>query len=248
MTPAGGEITIETADIVLDELYARSHASARSGPHVVLAVSDNGHGMSPDVQARAFEPFFTTKPSGQGTGLGLATVYGIVKQSGGHLWIYSEVGRGTTVKVYLQRTDDVAEPSEPAAGTRAAPLRTRRSILLVEDEEGVRQLLYKVLTRAGYTVHATSTLDEVRQLLAREEGTRLDLLITDVVLSQGSGREVAELVLGAHPESRALYMSGYSDDAVVRLGILTEQMPVLQKPFAAAALLEKVASLLSPTP
>jgi two-component system cell cycle sensor histidine kinase/response regulator CckA len=242
--PSGGEIIVETSDTVLEDPYTRTHPAARPGPHAVLVVSDNGVGMSPEVQARAFEPFFTTKAAGQGTGLGLSTVYGIVKQSGGHVWIYSEVGRGTTIKVYLPLTDEAAERADlPAAVTRTAPSQ-RASVLLVEDEESVRALLAKVLTRAGYVVHTAVTAADARMLLARD-GTRFDLLITDVVLSRESGREVAEAVLRVQPHCRVLYISGYTDDAVVRHGILTEQMPFLQKPFSAASLLDKVASVLA---
>ncbi len=239
-----GEITIETDDVVLDDFYAQSHPTAAAGPHVLMAVSDNGTGMSAEVQTRAFEPFFTTKGPGQNTGLGLAMVYGIVKQSGGHLYIYSEPGRGTTVKVYLPRTDDVPEASvEPS---RPQPPRTsvRASILLVEDEEAVRSLLAKVLGRAGYTVHQCATPSEAQALLA-DGAIRFDLLITDVVLTEGSGREVAEAVRAAQPHVRVLYISGYTDDAVIRRGILTEDMAFLQKPFAANTLLERVAALLA---
>ena len=240
-----GEITIETTDVVIDDLYIRTHAVARPGPHVLLAVSDTGSGMSPEVQARAFEPFFTTKGQGQGTGLGLATVYGIVKQSAGHLYIYSEPGRGTTVKVYLPRTDDVPD----ASATRAVPPPPPRalaqsSILLVEDEEAVRSLLSKVLGRAGYTVHPCATPSDAHALVANGS-VGFDLLITVVVLTEGSGREVADAVRAVQPRVRVLYISGYTDDAVVRRGILTEDMAFLQKPFSASALLEKVAALLA---
>ncbi len=240
-----GEITIETSDVVIDDLYIRTHTAARPGPHVLLAVSDTGSGMSPEVQARAFEPFFTTKGQGQGTGLGLATVYGIVKQSGGHLYIYSEPNRGTTMKVYLPRTDDV--PDAGTAVTPAPPPRAsnRSSILLVEDEDAVRGLLAKVLGRSGYTVHSCATPADA-QALVDDGAHRFDLLITDVVLTQGSGREVADAVRTAQPHVRVLYISGYTDDAVVRRGILTEDMAFLQKPFSASALLEKVAALLEP--
>jgi PAS domain S-box-containing protein len=240
----GGEIIVETADVVLDELYTRTHAAATVGPHVVLAVSDNGHGMSQEVQARAFEPFFTTKAAGAGTGLGLSTVYGIVKQSGGHLWIYSEVGRGTTIKVYLPRA--MQERDEPPAVPELPrePVATPTSVLVVEDEETVRTLLAKVLTRSGYTVFTAASAAEAAALVDDRQVV-IDLLVTDVVLSRESGRELAILVTRAQPHARVLYISGYTDDAVVRHGILTEQMPFLQKPFTAAALLEKVASIMA---
>jgi PAS domain S-box-containing protein len=239
-----GDITIETHDVVLDELYTRTHSAAAAGPHVVLAVSDNGHGMPTEVQARAFEPFFTTKPAGEGTGLGLSTVYGIVKQSGGHIWIYSEVGRGTTIKVYLPRT----AASRSAVEQEVAPVRpmlaTPASVLVVEDEENVRALLRKVLARSGYTVWTAATAGEAMSLLDTA-GLKVDLLITDVVLAQESGRDLADLVQRRQPTARVLYISGYTDDAVVRHGILTKEMPFLQKPFSAAALLDRVATVLA---
>ena len=238
-----GEVTIETGDVVLDELYTRTHASAHLGPNVMVAVSDNGVGMSPDVQARAFDPFFTTKPTGQGTGLGLSTVYGIVKQSGGHVWLYSEVGRGTTVKVYLPRVD--ADTPAQTASTTDLPHTTRAAtILLVEDEDGVRSLLTKVLTRAGYVVQSAATPADARTLVTAP-GAAFDLLITDVILSHESGRLVAEFVSQVQPACRTLFISGYTDDAVVRQGILSEEMPFLQKPFSASALLEKVSTVLA---
>jgi PAS domain S-box-containing protein len=239
-----GEITIETHDVVLDDLYARTHALAMPGPHVVLAVSDNGQGMTPEVQARAFEPFFTTKPSGEGTGLGLSTVYGIVKQSGGHIWIYSEVGRGTTIKVYLPQTTDATQAAEAVADRARLPMRGAASLLVVEDEENVRGLLKKVLSRSGYTVATAATAAEAKRLI-EQDNLQVDLLITDVVLSQESGRDLAAMVEQHRPGARVLYISGYTDDAVVRHGILTEEMPFLQKPFSAAALLEKVAAVLA---
>jgi CheY-like chemotaxis protein/two-component sensor histidine kinase len=237
-----GDITIETNDIVLDELYTRTHTAATVGPHVVLAVSDNGHGMTGDVQARAFEPFFTTKPAGEGTGLGLSMVYGIVKQSGGHIWIYSEVGRGTTVKVYLARTFDAVQPEQPVV--RVRPRVIPASILVVEDEETVRTLLQKVLHRHGYTVTTAGSAADAGSLL-ETDGLKVDLLITDVVLAQDSGRDLATMVQQRQPNARVLYISGYTDDAVVRHGILTEEMPFLQKPFSTTALLEKVSEILA---
>jgi CheY-like chemotaxis protein len=241
---ARGEITIETADVVLDELYTRSHSAASAGPHVVLIVSDNGQGMTAEVQARAFEPFFTTKPAGEGTGLGLSTVYGIVKQSGGHVWIYSEVGRGTTVKVYLPRTADSLEHRESAVVRVAPAVKVPTSILVVEDEENVRTLLRKLLARNGYTVAVAASAADAAALIEREQ-LRVDLLVTDVVLAHDSGRDLAAVVQHRQPRARVLYISGYTDDAVVRHGILTEEMPFLQKPFSAAALLEKVAAVLA---
>lgn len=240
----GGRLTIETADVSLDEHFARQHASARPGPHVVLAVSDTGHGMDTVTQSRLFEPFFTTKPKGQGTGLGLATVYGIVKQSGGHIWVHSEVGRGSTFKIYLPQTDEPlqAAPRQPTAvkdvrGTEAI------LILIVEDDDIVRSFVEKVLSRLGYTVHAIA--DPARAIeFARVHHATIDLLLTDVVLPGMSGLALAAELFHQHPESKVLYMSGYTHDAIVHHGVLEAGTWFMQKPFTADALARKVRELL----
>jgi CheY-like chemotaxis protein len=243
--PEGGEVTIETADTELDELYAMQYAVAAAGPHVVLSVSDNGHGMPADVQAKAFEPFFTTKPDGMGSGLGLSTVYGIARQSGGHVWLYSEVGRGTTCKVFLPAVADAAPdvPDTQAPLPRPTAAVRDASILVVEDEDSLRTLMQKVLERHGYRVKTAGSLAALRGLL--DERIRPDLLITDMVLADGNGRQAAAAMAADHPGCLVLFMSGYTDDAVVRHGILTDRTPFLQKPFPASALLEKVSQLLS---
>lgn len=240
--PNGGRLTIETADVSLDEHFARQHASARPGPHVVLAVSDTGHGMDTATQSRLFEPFFTTKAKGQGTGLGLATVYGIVKQSGGHIWVYSEVGRGSTFKVYLPQTDEPvqAAPAQPVA---VNDVRGTETILMVEDEDLVRGFVEKVLSRHGYTVHAVA--DPARAIeFARVHQAAIHLLLTDVVLPGMSGRTLAADLVHQHPESKVLYMSGYSDDAIVHHGVLEAGTWFMQKPFTADALAQKVREIL----
>ena len=236
--PNGGRLTIETADVVLDDAYARQHAGGRAGPHVMLAVSDTGHGMDAATRARVFEPFFTTKPMGAGTGLGLATVYGIVKQSGGQVWVYSEVGRGTTFKIYLPRTDEPGQDTvAPAADER--PVHGDETILLVEDEEFVREFVHKVLTRHGYAVHAVP--DSARAVsFARAHHGTIHLILTDVVLADLNGRAMAGQVLKLHPESKVLYMSGYTDNAIVHQGVLDPDMWFLQKPFAAGTLARRV--------
>jgi CheY-like chemotaxis protein len=236
--PNGGRLTIETADVALDDAYVRQHASGRAGPHVMLAVSDTGHGMDAVTQARVFEPFFTTKPMGQGTGLGLATVYGIIQQSGGQVWVYSEVGRGTTFKIYLPRTEEAEhDAGAPAADER--PVHGDETILLVEDEEFVREFVHKVLTRHGYAVHAVP--DSARAIsFARAHHGTIHLILTDVVLADLNGRAMAGQVLTLHPEAKVLYMSGYTDNAIVHQGVLDPDMWFLQKPFAAGALARRV--------
>ena len=240
--PRGGRLTVETANVDLDGGYAGQHAGVAPGRYVLLAVSDTGHGMSPEVQRRIFEPFFTTKGQGKGTGLGLATVFGIVEQSGGHLGVYSEVGRGATFKVYLPsagRPASVAGPAdaEPDLPTGAA------TVLVVEDDEQVRGLTRMALETLGYTVlEAGGGKQAVRVAVAH--GGPIDLLVTDVVMPGMSGREVAETVRAARPGVRVLFVSGYTDDAVVRHGVLTAEMAFLQKPFTLAALGGKVREVL----
>jgi PAS domain S-box-containing protein len=240
--PKGGHLTIETTDVIVDNAYSRRHAGVRPGPHVVLAVSDSGHGMDAATQQRVFEPFFTTKPVGQGTGLGLATVHGIVTQSGGHIWVYSEVNRGTTFKVYLPRTDEVAEAETPIAAEPSA-VSADETILLIEDESAVREFARRVLTLRGYTIHAmgepTSALE-----FARAHRGSIQLVLTDVVLPGMNGRDLAGRLQEHHPESRVLFMSGYTDDAIVHHGVLDPGMWFLQKPFTATALLARVRDLL----
>ena len=240
--PTGGRLTIETADVSLDEHHARHHPSTRPGPHVVLAVSDTGHGMDAATQSRVFEPFFTTKPQGQGTGLGLATVYGIVKQSGGHIWVYSEVGRGTTFKVYLPRTEEPAQ-AVPARPVAVSNLRGTETVLLIEDEDMVRHFVEKVLSRHGYTVHAFA--DPERAIaFARSHRATIHLILSDVVLPGMNGRMLATELLRQHPESKVLYMSGYTNDAVVHHGVLEVGTWFVPKPFTAHALVQRVRDIL----
>ncbi|MCU1287358.1 MAG: multi-sensor hybrid histidine kinase [Acidobacteriales bacterium] len=237
----GGKITLETANVKLDAGYARQHLSFKPGSYVMLAVSDTGAGMDPETQSHIFEPFFTTKPQGSGTGLGLSTVYGIVKQSGGYIWVYSEIGLGTTFKVYLPRVD--AESEESITGANRPTKRGVETVLLVEDEEGVRALTRHVLKRSGYTV--LEARDGVEALaISEEHGKSIDLLLTDVVLQHMSGREIAQQILKTAPGMRVLYMSGYTDDAVLRHGILTEETFFLQKPFTTDGLIRKVREVL----
>jgi signal transduction histidine kinase len=240
--PRGGKLTVETRNVVLDDAYARATADARPGPHVLLAVTDTGVGMDRATLDRALEPFFTTKGPSHGTGLGLATVYGVVKQAGGHVALYSEPGRGTTVKVYLPPTDVpvTQTPDRPIA--RPLP-RGTETVLLVEDEDAVRALTRHVLRVAGYAVLEAA---DGRQAVRVADGYagRIDLLVTDVVMPHLGGREVADALAGRHPGLRVLFLSGYSDDAVVRHGLVDRDVAFLQKPFTPADLARKVREVL----
>ena len=236
--PQGGRLILETANVELDDEYVRRHVGARPGPHVMLAVSDTGTGIPREIQAHIFEPFFTTKEQGKGTGLGLATVYGIVKQSGGHVEVDSEPDKGTTFRIYLPQLDAAAitvdrspRPTAAAGGSE--------TILLVEDEEGVRELARDILRASGYTVLEARNGPEALLLCERHQGP-LDLLLTDVVMPRMSGRELAERLGPLRPDVSVLYMSGYTDDAVIRHGVLGAGTAFLQKPFAPAALVQRV--------
>ncbi|OGX01485.1 MAG: hypothetical protein A3K11_11675 [Nitrospirae bacterium RIFCSPLOWO2_12_FULL_63_8] len=236
--PQGGKMTIETANVVLDENYVRNHATVQPGPHVMLAVSDTGSGMDAETRARVFEPFFTTKEVGKGTGLGLATVYGIVKQSGGSIWVYSEPGKGTTFKIYLPRVEDALEEHAPVED-RPRILRGTETILLAEDEEMVRNLMQTILEAQGYTVLVARNAMEAMSFCHRHHES-ISLLVSDVVMPGMSGRELAAQMAMVHPETKVLYVSGYTDDAVVRHGVLNAGLAFLQKPFSTESFLLKV--------
>jgi PAS domain S-box-containing protein len=241
--PAGGKLTIETSNVYLDENYARQHAIA-PGHYVMLAVSDTGHGMDAETRARIFEPFFTTKESGKGTGLGLATVYGIVSQSGGHIWVYSEVGHGTTFKIYLPRAEEPAREHHPALVVEPAGPGSE-TILLVEDEASMRKLLVEVLQHKGYNVLAAE--DGARALeISRKYTGIIHLLITDVVMPAMRGEQLAEQLKQERPETRVMFMSGYTDKALAHSGVLQEDTILLQKPFTPDVLLRRVRQLLGP--
>jgi PAS domain S-box-containing protein len=240
--PAGGRLTIETSNVSLQQAYRNQQVLIRAGNYVMLSVSDNGCGMDAETQARIFEPFFTTKELGKGTGLGLSTVYGIVKQSEGIVWVYSEVGKGTTFKIYLPRVDEVAPTADQATPVRSVP-RGHETILVVEDEDIVRALSTEILEKQGYQVLSAPNGREGLRL-CREFGGRIDLLITDVVMPQMSGRELAEEFAVVRPETRVLYMSGFTDDAIVRHGVLDDDVFFIQKPFSPDALAIKTRSVL----
>ena len=241
--PSGGRLTIETANVELDETFTHQHAIARPGPYAMLAVSDSGRGMDKETQAHIFEPFFTTKDQGKGTGLGLAMVYGSVRQSGGSIFVYSEPGQGTTFKIYLPLVQKQADAASVPAPASVELPRGTETVLVVEDEPGVRAVILRTLREQGYTVlearHGLEALHLGTQPLAK-----IHLLLTDVVMPQVSGREVAENLTRIHPEIRVLYMSGYTDDAVVRYGILAEGTDFLQKPFTPSILAHKVREVL----
>jgi CheY-like chemotaxis protein len=242
--PGGGRLTIEVANKVLDYDYARRHAEVAQGDYVMLAVSDTGTGMPPDVVARAFEPFFTTKPQGMGTGLGLAMVFGFVKQSGGHVKIYSETGEGTTVRLYLPR----AVGLEPARSLRdEAPVELPHgaaTILVVEDDAAVREIAVEMLRDLGYRVLAAADGAEALRVFG-ENDAKVDLLLADIVLTGGmKGHEVARRLTEVRPGLRTLFMSGYTENAVVHHGRLDEGVQLLGKPFQRQQLALKVAAML----
>jgi signal transduction histidine kinase/CheY-like chemotaxis protein len=239
--PDGGSMLLEVRTATLDESYVRHHVSVRPGRYVMLSISDTGMGMDPQTQARIFEPFFTTKKTGRGTGLGLSTVYGIVKQSGGNIWVYSEVGRGATFKVYLPRVEDAEE--QPASQAAPKVLAGSETILVVEDEPGVRELVRRVLERYGYRVLLAASPSEAVALIERFADP-IQLLMSDVVLPEMSGRALAGQLLLRRPDMRVLYMSGYTDNAIVHHGVLDPDTPFLQKPFTPDALARKVRTML----
>jgi signal transduction histidine kinase len=240
--PRGGKLTIETRNVELDEDYARAHHGVTPGQYVMLAATDTGTGMDRATQARIFDPFFTTKEKGKGTGLGLSTVFGTVQQAGGHLWVYSEPGEGTTFKIYLPRTD-----APETKKSRAAPAGSKRgteTILLVEDDEQLRKVTRGILTGLGYTVLDAPAGPEALRLCEHHDGT-IHLLLTDVVMPKMSGPQLAEKVVAMRPDIRALFMSGYTDDAIVNHGVLESGVDFLQKPLTPDAVARRIREVLS---
>jgi CheY-like chemotaxis protein/anti-sigma regulatory factor (Ser/Thr protein kinase) len=242
--PNGGKVTIETTNVYADEDYCRVNPELSPGQYVLICVSDNGSGMPPDVLSRAFEPFFTTKELGQGTGLGLSQVYGFVKQSGGHVKIYSEVGQGTTVNIYFPRYTPRAEDDEKEQEEQERPGHGEDEvILIVEDDDDLRAYLAEALRGLGYHVvtarHAQAALPVLQQ-----NSIRIDLLLTDVVMPGANGRELGRRAQELRPNLRVLYMSGYSRNAVVNHGRLDQGVELLQKPITQTHLATRVRDLL----
>jgi two-component system cell cycle sensor histidine kinase/response regulator CckA len=241
--PGGGRLTIETANVEFDEEYVRSHVPSVPGHYVMIAVSDTGSGIDPETQRHIFEPFFTTKETGKGTGLGLATVYGIVKQSDGFIWVYSEQGVGSVFKIYFPRVMEQAE-STPEARQVSDRLQGTETILVAEDEAALRTLICETLRVHGYTVlEASDGINAVRR--SEGYGNPIHLLIADVVMPRMSGRELARRITSARLETGVLYISGYTDDAIVQHGVLDPNTAFLQKPFTPASLARKVRLVLS---
>ncbi len=226
----------------LDEAYARRHPPLVPGRYVMLAVTDNGIGMDADTQAHIFEPFFTTKEKGKGTGLGLATVYGVVKQSGGYIWVYSEPGQGTTFKIYLPRVEELVDAARP--GTLSAePPGGSETILLAEDERDVREVAREFLGLSGYTVLEAKDGPEAIEIATRYPGA-IHLLVTDMVMPGMGGRELAVRLAALRPEMKVMYMSGYTEYASVRHGELDENAVMLTKPFTRSILARTVREVL----
>jgi PAS domain S-box-containing protein len=240
--PDGGTVTIETGNVTLDDAYAAQHVSVIPGEYVMLAVSDTGCGMDEKTKSRIFEPFFTTKPAGRGTGLGLSTVYGIVKQTGGNIWLYSEPGKGTTFKIYLPAIAALPEDIGKVAPAEA-PRRGAGTVLVVEDDEQLRRLTHRALDAQGYTVLVADRGATALDIARRHKG-EIDLLLTDVIMPDTNGRKLAETIRAARPGMRVLYMSGYPDGAIASHGMLEPGVAYLAKPFTTEAITRKVREVL----
>ncbi len=242
----GGRLILETSNVELTDEYADRHVGVRPGPYVLLTVSDTGHGIDAATQLQIFEPFFTTKETGQGTGLGLSTVYGIIKQSGGNIWVYSEVGLGTTFKVYLPRVDaPLPDPRVVTANSNMAQTGSE-TILLVEDDEAVRTLAQKILERQGYRVLAANGGVEALEICQHQAS--IDLLLTDVVMPKINGQELARQITFRYPTIRVIFMSGYTYSAVTQSGVLEPETAFIQKPFTSDLLALKVRQVLDRPP
>jgi signal transduction histidine kinase/CheY-like chemotaxis protein len=241
--PRGGKLTVETNNVTLDEDYASQHVDVPAGEYVLLSVSDTGIGMTEEVKTHLFEPFFTTKERGKGTGLGLATCFGIVKQSGGHIEAYSEVNRGTTFKIYLPRLKEAISPVPGRAKSGDLP-RGTETVLLVEDESAVRELASRMLRQQGYNVLEAANGEEALRVAGEYAGEEIHLLLTDVVMPRLGGTELADQLKVMRPDIKVLFTSGYTDNAIVHPSILESGMAFLPKPFSSQMLARKVREVL----
>ena len=242
--PQGGKLLISTSTVELDEGYALSHAEVKPGPYVLLTVSDNGTGMNKEVQSRIFDPFFTTKVPGKGTGLGLSTVYGIVKQSNGHIWVYSEERHGTTFKIYLPAANSVELPG--ALEKNKASIHGSETILLVEDEDALRSLARRVLEINGYTVIEASNGHDAIACCQQHDG-QIDLVVSDIIMPQMGGLELVNRLKTTCPEFKTLFITGYTDNTLIHNGAIEQGNAVLQKPFSPDSLARKVREVLDIT-
>jgi CheY-like chemotaxis protein len=240
--PRGGKLTITTANVDLTSQSIRPY-QVIPGSYVVLTVSDTGSGMSAETQSHIFEPFFTTKEMGKGTGLGLATVYGVVKQSGGYIWVYSELERGTTFKIYLPRVPDAATATSDEDKKNKKIARGSETVLVVEDAQPLRELAREILEDSGYTVLEAANAGDAEKVVERYQAP-IHLLLTDVIMPGMDGRRLAEILVPRRPQMKVLYMSGYPDEAIVNHGILDAGIALLQKPFTGEALTQKVREVL----
>jgi CheY-like chemotaxis protein len=239
---AGGSLTIETENVLLVSEFTASHLGLNPGPHLLLTISDTGTGMTDDVKAHLFEPFFTTKEEGKGSGLGLATVYGIVKQSNGSIWIESEVDQGTIIKIYFPRADG-AEAAQPAPKTALKPGPATETILLVEDNDAVREIVSEILQDLGYTVLIARNGQHALKLVS-SYSEPIDLLLSDIVMPGISGRTLAETLQQTHPNLKVLLMTGYSEETIADFGVVTPKIDLLQKPYMPQDLIRKVQEIL----
>jgi CheY-like chemotaxis protein len=242
--PQGGTLTIETANAVLNQEYARTHVGVAEGPYVMLVVRDTGIGMDESIRRQIFEPFFTTKELGRGTGLGLATCYGVIEQHGGTIEVYSEPHQGTTFKVYLPRVKGVADTTSSRTEEGPHMPHGAETVLLVEDDLAVRELVARVLGTLGYTVLDVGDGAAALQLVEERAGTPIDLLITDMVIPRLGGKPLAERLAVLFPGIRVLFISGYAEQMFIQHGRLSRSVAFLQKPFSAAALARKVREVL----